>query len=135
MKQIFLSLAVLVFIGKSFGQAPAPTRDDYLKKAKTQKTFGWVMLGGGIAMATTGILIANKKEDDYLTSVGNKGLGVVLEVAGLGAAFGSIPFFASAAKNKRKAATLSFNTQRVLFPEQGAFVLKMQPALVLKIGL
>ncbi len=97
------------------------------------------MFGGGVAMTTVGIVIKNKQSnDDPFNSLNNLdkiGKSVVLIGVGIGTALGSIPFFISSAKNARKAATISFNNQRVLFPQQNIFVLKSQPTLTLKIQL
>jgi hypothetical protein len=135
MKQILFSLTLLLFFGKSLSQTPTFEKDYFLKKSKTQKTVGWVMLGGGVAMTTIGILISNKKEDDILNRLGNKGLGVLLEGVGIATALGSILFFTSSAKNTRNAATISLTNQKVLFPQQNTFVLRTQPTLVFKIEL
>ncbi len=130
MKKIVFSLALLLFIVKSFSQTLAFSKDRYLQKSKNQKTVGWVMLGGGVAMTTIGILIASGQTNDRLNDPfgvdpfsGNEGAAIVA-VAGLASALGSIPFFISSAKNARKAAKISFNNQRILFPQQNTFVLK-----------
>ena len=54
-------------------------------------------------------------------------------IAGAATALGSIPFFISSAKNARRAAAISFNNQKILFPQQNTFVLKTQPTVTLKI--
>ncbi len=99
------------------------------------------MLGGGVAMTTIGIIIASGQTNDRLNDPfgvdpfsGNEGAAIVA-VAGLASALGSIPFFISSAKNARKAAMISFNNQKVLFPQQNTFVLKTQPTLTLKLRL
>ncbi len=141
MKKIVFSLALLLFIVKSFSQTLAFSKDHYLQKSKNQKTVGWVMLGGGVAMTTIGIIISTGQTNDPSNDPfgvdpfsGNEGAAIVA-VAGLASALGSIPFFISSAKNARKAAKISFNNQRILFPQQNTFVLKTQPTLTLKIGL
>lgn len=135
MKRMLFSLALLVVVEKSFSQTPEFTKDYYLSKSKSQKTIGWVMLGGGVAMATAGILIVNKNDDDLLDNLGNTGAGMILEIAGIATALGSIPFFISSAKNIRKAAFISLNNQQILIPQQNSFALTTQPALLLKIEL
>lgn len=139
MKKVIFFLTLLLLAVKSFSQSQTFSKDYYLKKSKTQKTIGWVMLGGGVAMTTVGIVIKNKQSnDDPFNSLNNLdkiGKSVVLIGVGIGTALGSIPFFISSAKNARKAATISFNNQRVLFPQQNIFVLKSQPTLTLKIQL
>lgn len=136
MKKIIFFLTLLQFVLKSFSQTTAPSKDYYLKKSKTQKTVGWVMLGGGVVMTTTGLIIASNQinEDPFEYTFGNKGTGsAIVTDAGIGISLGSIPFFISSAKNARKAATISFNNQKILFPQQNSFVSKTQPTLTLKI--
>jgi hypothetical protein len=140
MKKIVFSLTLLLFLVKSFSQTPALSKDYYLKKSKTQKTVAWVMLGGGVAMATIGLIIVNKQVNDdpfnTLNNLGTVGGSAILGIVGIGSALGSIPFFISSAKNARRAAAaISFNNQKILFPLQNNFVLKTQPALTLKIEL
>ncbi len=141
MKKIVFSLTLLLFVAKSFSQSTALSKDYYLKKSKNKKTVGWLMLGGGVAMTTIGIIIASGQTNDRLNDPfgvdpfsGNEGAAIVA-VAGLASALGSIPFFISSAKNARKAAMISFNNQKVLFPQQNTFVLKTQPTLTLKLRL
>ncbi len=139
MKKIICFLTLLLFVAKSFSQSTTLSKDYYLEKSKTQKTVAWVMLGGGVAMATAGLVITNKHVNDdpfeALNNLGTTGGSAILTIAGIGSALGSIPFFISSAKNARKAATISFNNQKILFPQQNIFVLKTQPALTLKIEL
>ena len=134
MKKIFFCLTLLLLTVKSFSQTPALSKEDYLKKSKTQKTVGWVMLGGGVAMTTIGYVIINQQVNDDPLNAITTGQGyVVLMIAGAATALGSIPFFISSAKNARRAAAISFNNQKILFPQQNTFVLKTQPTVTLKI--
>ena len=138
MKKVIFCLTLLLFVVRSFSQIPALSKDYYLKKSKTQKTVGWIMLGGGAAMATIGLVVSNHQinEDplNYLVSDKTAGL-VILTLAGIGTAVGSIPFFLSSAKNAHMGSAISFNNQKMLFPLGNTFVLKTQPALTLKIEL
>ena len=134
MKKIFFCLTLLLLTVKSFSQTPALSKEDYLKKSKTQKTVGWVMLGGGVAMTTIGyVIITQQVNDDPLNAITTGQGYVVLMIAGAATALGSIPFFISSAKNARRAAAISFNNQKILFPQQNTFVLKTQPTVTLKI--
>ena len=108
MKKIFFCLTLLLLTVKSFSQTPALSKEDYLKKSKTQKTVGWVMLGGGVAMTTIGYVIINQQVNDDPLNAITTGQGyVVLMIAGAATALGSIPFFISSAKNARRAAAIS----------------------------
>lgn len=64
MKNIICFLTLLLLVLRLFSQTPEPSKDYYLKKSKTQKTVGWVMLGGGVAMTTISTLIPYKQSDD-----------------------------------------------------------------------
>ena len=137
MKNIVCFLTLLLFVLGSFSQTPAPSKDYYLKKSKTQKTVGWVMIGGGVVMTTISILIPYKQSDnpfDYLTYSNASGGAAILLLGGIGTALGSIPFFISSAKNKRKAASIVISDQNIFLPRQNSFALKTQPTITLKIG-
>ena len=139
MKQIFFLPAFLIFIVTCYGQVPNSSKDYFLEKGKNQKTAAWIMLTGGTAVAITGFVLANKQIDNddplNLDNLETGGGFAILGIVGIGSALASIPFFISSAKNKRRAAAISFKNQRMLLPMQSAFVLKTQPAFTLKIEL
>ncbi len=138
MKKIILLATTLLFIVTSFSQTtPHSTfsKNYYLQKSKTQKTIAWIMLGGGTAMAITGFLIENKKLTEGSFNVIEDTGPQILILGGTGVALGSIPFFISSAKNKRRAASVSFETKNNLLMQQNNFVYKIQPSVTLKIGL
>jgi len=141
MKKIIFSLTLSLFVIQSFSQTATNqtlSKDYYLKKSKTQKTVAWCMLGGGVAMATIGLVLVDKQINNDFNSfnnLGSAGGSAILGIAGIGTALGSIPFFISSAKNARRAAAISFNNQKMLFPLGNSFVLKTQPTLILKIEL
>ena len=104
----------------------------YLKKSKTQKTIGWILLAAGAGIAAYGLITINNYTDNQW---GFNITGALIAIAGGVIAASSIPFFISSARNKRKATTLSFSTKKNLFLQQHAFTYKMQPAIALKIAL
>ncbi len=59
-KNIFLTLLLIISV-TSFSQQPATVtpavKTDYLKKSKNQNTTAWILLGGGFAFASTGIIL------------------------------------------------------------------------------
>ena len=64
------------------------------------------------------------------------GLGwALIGMTGSGLAVCSIPLFVYTRRNARKASTINFNNQKVLFPQQNTLVLKTHPTLTLKIEL
>ena len=135
MKKIMFSLTLLLFVIKLFGQTEAGrtvSKDYYLKKSKHQKTVGWVMLGGGVAMTTIGLVMTShvvKSSYDPFEGTGP----LIVAMVGIASALGSIPLFISSAKNKGRASTLSFGTPRLLLPQQNTLAWKVQPTLRLKI--
>ena len=146
MKKIFLSLLIFALCITAGGQQTEPvnkmTRQDYLQKSKNQKTTGWILLGGGSAMALVGVILASndnpKESNDLFGSEiygSNFETGAGLMVAGLAADLISIPFFISSANNARKAASIGFDNQRIFLPEYNNLVAKTQPAIILRIGL
>ncbi len=109
-------------------------------KSKNQKKAANILLAGGAVCILTAFLIPKGEEINnfsFLTQYKNDGIRALFGLTGITSMLGSIPFYIVSANSKRKAnaATLSFNNQRVLFPQRGTFVSKTQPTLTLKIGL
>ena len=102
MKNAIIFLSLLIFTLESFGQAqtsPEISKEFYLKKSKSQKKIGWILLGTGLGIAAAGsaVLIGVEHGGEY----GVEG-GPLLAV-GSGIALSSIPFFISSSSNRRKA--------------------------------
>ncbi len=137
MKKIILYSASLFFGIQSFCQttSPASSKEYYLKKSKTQKTIGFVMVGAGVALIATGLITENHRvNNDPLEALTNTGPAILI-VAGSGVALGSIPLFIGASKNKKRALAISFNSQPVYLPQQNVVAIKIQPRVSLKISL
>ncbi|MFC0775041.1 hypothetical protein [Terrimonas alba] len=137
MKKILLGIAAGLMSIYVFSQQKEPvqalTKQDYLQKSKNQKTIGWVLLGGGTIMAVVGAITFNSTYDsDSYTATDAGGF---LLLGGIVADLASIPFFIGSAKNARKAATISFNNQRILIPHFHSLVAKAQPSVTIKIGI
>ena len=109
------------------------------KKSKTQKTAAWILLGGGTVLSSVGLVIAaeNVFSGFGIGSSGSYNTGMVLFYAGGAAMFGSIPFFISSAKNKRKSMSASAGIKMEKLPviRQTSFVQNSYPAVSLKISL
>ncbi len=101
------------------------TRDEYLKKSKTQKIVGFVFLGAGVIT----LVSVSGGNTDFGT------LGTVV-VAGAVSVLASIPFFIASGRNKRKAnnASLSFKFEKnQTMPAEISF--HSFPAISLKLNL
>jgi hypothetical protein len=108
-----------------------------LTKSQKQKTRGWGVFGFGTAMLVGGSAIAAIGADDSWNDDGNESLkaGGVVAAFGLGAMVGSIPFFIASGKNKRMAATVSFNNMRIPQMLNSGLVHKPMAAVSLKFNL
>jgi len=141
MKKLILIIATVLFFSESFGQPTNPahslSKQDYLTKSKKQKTGAWGLLGFGAAMLVGGTIIAASETGDRWNEGGDEGLEAAGVVAALGIAAmaGSIPLFAASGKNKRKAASLSFNNMRIPLLKNSSLVYRSMPALSLNINL
>ena len=140
MKSVTL-IIMLIFSMTVFSQQTTPppaVNTDYLKKSKTQKTIGWVLAGGGTVTALVSLtsfnflnifrsMFGDEEGDDNIKR------GETAFYIGSLAALSSIPFFIASSKNKKKAASLSFKTQRIPGLQQRNFVYHSYPALSLKL--
>ena len=100
MKKIIVSLTVLIIGMICFchhADSLQSIKTDYLRKSKSQKTAAWVLLGGGIAMTVTGMIIY---QNDYTSAVEDNPwyfgtdanpAGAVIATVGLLSCAGSIP--------------------------------------------
>jgi len=80
--------------------------DRLLKKSKNQKITAWSMLGGGTLLVIIGFVISPNVAYDQSGNIieeTSAHAGSYVAGAGLLSMLGSIPFFISSGKNKRKA--------------------------------
>lgn len=134
MKKMFISFAMVLVLLQSFAQTPSQpgmTKSDYLQKSKHQKKVGWLLLGGGVVSTLLGVGVVIGSSLDATNK--ENAAADILGVAGFSAILGSIPFFISAGKNKRKAASLSINTQKIMYLQQKDLSMKVQPAVTFRI--
>ena len=130
MKKISICIMSLIFTATSFCQQTKPlqplTREEYLTKSKTQKVFGFILLGAG---ATTLIII--RKGNTDLNAVGP------LAVVGTLATLGSIPLFIASGRNKRRAmkASTSLKFEKTQSIQHSGISFHSFPAMSLKINL
>jgi hypothetical protein len=141
MKKI-ISLVLALFIGKfSFCQETVPsptlTKQDYLKKSKSQKTASKIIAGTGAALAFTGLLLVVDDVGGIFdpNDQENTKAADALTYTGLVIMAGSIPFFIASSKNRKKAMSMSFKNQRILQLQNAGFVYRAIPSVNLKISL
>lgn len=79
------------------------TKQDYLQKSKNQKTFAWILTGGGAAMVIGGLTLM-AAQPDYVDS---ETIGLALVGGGAAAITGGIILFSSAKKNEQKGNALA----------------------------
>jgi hypothetical protein len=129
MKKIIIFTILLILATTTFSQqtksSPALTKQDYLQKSKQQKTTGWILLSGGVALGTIGIIIALAKTD-----IGFLYLG---DLVGGSMIIASVPFFNASARNKRKSMSLSFKNEMAPQIQKSSFVYRSISSLTLKV--
>jgi hypothetical protein len=96
MKKFFISLLVIFFGISVIGQPL--TKEDYLRKSKNQKTWAWVLTGGGIATAIGGIVITTSN----ISYFPGETVGPILIAAGGAAIGGGIILFLASKKNENR---------------------------------
>ncbi len=104
---IFLTTQVVIVnaqtIDLSETKSTKELQYDYIRKYKTYKTAGWVLLGSGIGMIVGGgVVFANYAQQGF-NGVAPVTAENLFFIVGPSAALASIPFFILAKSNKRKA--------------------------------
>jgi len=146
MKKIIISLTALIIGMNCFCQhadSLQAIKTEYLRKSKNQKTIAWVLMGGGIAMTITGMIILSNDynnavlDDPWAVGTNTNPTGAVIGTVGLLSCAGSIPLFIASGKNKRRALSVStgFKMEKASVIQGAGLVKKSYPALSLKIGL
>lgn len=96
---------------------PALEKQDYLKKSKSQKTIGIVLLTSGSVIATVGLAMTLSNVSGIFDPDNpprhNSTTADILGYSGLVIAAGSIPFFIASSKNKKKAFGLSLKNDLI----------------------
>jgi hypothetical protein len=145
MKQAFILFLLVSLVVRCSGQQTTPAasiQSHYLKKSKNQKTAAWILLGGGAALFTAGMLIP-KGEEQWDTYYGwpmkenkNDGIKAALGLTGVLSMAGSIPLFIASGKNKRRALSLSanFQMQKSQVIRRASFTDKSYPGAAVKLN-
>ena len=150
MKKIISCIACLLMTliamtqEKAADDAFATTRQDFLNKAKKQKTAALGLLIGGGALTIGGIAwAANDFEIDlngifdpnYQEPEDNSTAQGVLILTGAAAMLGSIPLFIASRKNRRRAMEISFKNEWVPQLQNNLVYQRAIPAISLRISL
>lgn len=146
-KLLFSIVLILVLNSVSFCQqtnpSPINTKEDYLKKSKSQKTAAWIVLGAGVVLTSAGFAVELNNANDALIGLfslqqpKSSDVGGVLFFSGLAAMAGSIPLFIASSKNKKRAnaVSASFKMETRSTVQQGAIVRAAFPSLSIKLNL
>lgn len=142
MKKLILFLAFFSMLTKGFNQqieAPKKelTKQEYLKKSKSQRTAGGIILGGGAILIGAGLAtsLGNGLANAFRLESPKNNSGDVLTVLGVISIAGSIPLLISSGKNKRRAFSLSVKNQPSQVLQNNRLYTKMTPSLTFKINL
>ena len=110
-----------------------------IKRKKQKKAANILLISGGSLILISGIVAAGETaaivttdgenlDNIYTLSSGIATAGILMSVA-------SIPFYISAGKNKRKAAALSFQQQKIPYLQNNSVTSSLIPAVSIKIKL
>ena len=150
MKTIISLMLLLVFTTACFAQQPVTrqtsTSADYLQKSKNQKKIAMILLGTGVALVATSIIIPKGAITGGSTTYAipdggynykNDGIKSVIGLIGVAAIAVSIPMIVISGKNKRKAMTASafINLENAQWAQIATIVNKPFPCLTLKVSL
>lgn len=106
MKNLLLGMMLFLCLGANAQVENGSTYEEYMRKSKNKKTAAWVMLGGGAAVGITGLAISIKHFSLSGEASSTEVAGASMFLAGAASMLGSIPFFVSSKKNKKKAMQL-----------------------------
>ena len=144
MKKILFGSMLLILTNSSFSQqnnpSPTLTKQDYGKKSKHQKTTALIFFGAGAGLITTAISIEpfynyKKVGTTLMMPPPDYTYKIIFFITGLASMVASIPFFINSSKNKRKAASLSINNQKIQTLQKGSFTDKFVPVVRFTISL
>lgn len=125
---LLLNMAITIFAQQNPIFVPGTTKQDYLKKSKSQKTAAWVLLGTG----SLSVLLASIEENPNYGGSSNRPL---MAIGGLAAIGASVHYFIASGRNRKKAASISFRNQFVPQMNNGGLVNRPVCSSQLKIPL
>lgn len=146
MKNLLLVLFLTCVFESSFAQELASdssktiTKETLLLKRKNQKKAANILLISGGSLILISGVVAIGEATIFATSWGSNednifNTSAAVFTVGLLVSAASIPFYISSGKNKRKAAALSFQQQKIPYLQGSNVATCMIPALSIKIKL
>jgi hypothetical protein len=135
MKILIACLALLIMANSVQSQTTnttPTTKQDYLKRSKSQKTAAWLFLAGGGTL----IVLGSKDVDNKLgNSEGTRSTAAI--VAGIGCVSVSTVLFIASARNKKKGESmaLDFKMEKAPVLQQRGLAYTSYPALTLRLKL
>ena len=132
-------LMIILPVNHCLGQEvtdQALLKDQYLLKAKRQKTAAWVTLTTGITMLVGGLVVFSNSWEDNFWSTSNTTTDVAgfVAISGFFISLASVPIFVTASSNNKKAASLSVGYQHIYNAGPDMMLSKTaMPSLVLRI--
>lgn len=133
---MFFFISVVIFSQQTNPALPS-TKQDFLKKSKSQKIIAWILAGTGVTSVIISIATIDGTELFSSLAGNNKPVNRfgILFFGGCIVSLSSIPFFISSGKNKRKAMSLSFKMEQVPQLQIASLVNKPIPSISLKLRL
>ena len=115
---LLLCFSLMTFSQQNMEPTISHSKEDYLKKSKTQRIIAFSLLGGGAITWLAGAS-KNMNQNDNIDGGGETAM-----VVGVIAVVTSIPFFIMASKNKKKAkmaTSISLINQRIYFRQNRSY--------------
>ncbi|HET9431384.1 MAG TPA: hypothetical protein VFO70_09405 [Chitinophagaceae bacterium] len=130
MKKFFLALLIVLYGLSISGQQP--TKEDLLKKSKSQKTWAWLFTAGGAALVVSGVIITSDNSSYFPSET----VGPIMMAGGGLAIAGGVILFSASKKNETRAnemMALNLKLERSQSYELTRIVYHYYPALSLRI--
>lgn len=133
---IFIQLfciCILTEVACSQTAADQVIKKEYLSKARNRTITAWSLLGAGVILNGAYLLqVQRELSNMWVKEVPDPQTGLL--ILGSGAMLASVPFFISASKHKKYAASFALGSQIFQVPDAYALSMVIQPAVILRIG-
>lgn len=140
----FLLVLMLSIVHFVLGQTPESpsnlTKEHYLEKAKTQKTWSGVLGFTGLGVLTAGMIMTLAELEDGFSNPSGSGkgstqMGETLAYIGGGLIIISLPLQFAYKRNQKISASIAVENRRIWMPQQEALTSRFHPSLSLELGL